>query len=41
MILSLIVATAFSGFPDGTRGKETDVICPDQGRVHLHIEVIE
>ena len=27
--------------PDGSRGKETNVICPDEGRVHLHIEVIE
>lgn len=26
---------------DGSRGKETNVICPDEGKVHLHIEVIE
>ena len=30
-----------NGAEDDTKGKETDVVCPDQGRVHLHIEVIE
>ena len=25
----------------GTKKKSNDVICPDEGRVHLHIEVME
>ena len=27
--------------PNGSKGKEANIVCPDAGRVHLHIEVIE
>jgi len=27
--------------PDDGRGTYTDVICPDQGRVHMHIEALD
>ena len=32
---------AESDSADGTKKKSNDVICPDEGRVHLHIEVME
>ena len=32
---------AESDSADGTKKKSNNVICPDEGRVHLHIEVIE
>lgn len=27
--------------PDGSKGKETVILCPDQGRVHLRIDAVE
>ena len=32
---------AESDSADGTKKKSNNITCPDEGRVHLHIEVIE
>ena len=32
---------AESDSTDGTKKKSNNITCPDEGRVHLHIEVIE
>ena len=49
-IISLIISYPYilallngeeSDSADGTKKKSNDVICPDEGRIHLHIEVME